>query len=326
MPDPITHYWFGQRVLSVLDLKIFEEIDPLVFDRALQGPDPWSTVGFYGGKNKRFACRSNQMHKEKTGEFLLALTAEAKRHSEVFSVLVGNICHYCLDRTVHPYIIYRSGDYDGTSDTYAQRSGHVKMERGIDSLIIRKYFRKTPWRFPVVKVIYKLKKYPQYLKQPLNSAYFNVYGWEDGFSDFNQSLRDEARFYGLMQDPMGFVHYLLRPLSGGRVNYCMYSYYRRDTAPGVVDYLNEKHGAWKHPYDPAVVSTASVFDLIGLAKEDALQMIRAAYAVVFSGETLKLAELYGNSNYSTGFDCDDLRNQRKPVFEPLQYKGKYFNQ
>lgn len=316
MPDPITHYWFGQRVLSVLDLKIFEEIDPLVFDRALQGPDPWSTVGFYGGKNKRFACRSNQMHKEKTGEFLLALTAEAKRHSEVFSVLVGNICHYCLDRTVHPYIVYRSGDYDGTAGTYAQRSGHVKMERGIDSLIIRKYFRKPPWRFPIVKVIYKLKKYPQYLKQPLNSAYFNVYGWKDGFDTFNKGLKDEALFYGLMQDPVGVVRCLLRPMSRGHTNYSAYSYYKAEANAEENDYLNENHSEWKHPYDPSLKFTMSISEMIDKAKSDALLMISAAYDAVFKGDEIKLEQIYGNANYSTGFDCEDPRNKMKPVFDP----------
>ena len=326
MPDSVTHYWLGRQVLSELPADLQDTLDLGIFERALQGPDPWSTIGFYGGPKKQYACRSNVMHKEKTGAYLLALTEEAKENKLVFSLLAGNLCHYCLDRLLHPYIICKGGDYDGTPATYHQRGGHVRLERAIDSLVIRHAYKKTPWHFSIPKRILRLKRYPESLRQPPNRVFSRVYGWENGFSDFNKSLRDEARFYGLMQDPAGLVHYLLRPLSGGRVNYCMYSYYRRDTASGTVDYLNEKHGAWKHPYDAAVVSTASVFDLIGLAKEDALQMIRAAYAVVFSGETLKLAELYGNSNYSTGFDCDDLRNQRKPVFEPLQYKGQYFNQ
>jgi len=323
MPDSVTHYWFGQQVYAALDAPIRACIHDGIYSRALQGPDPWSTSGFYGGGRKQFAARSSVMHKEKTGRYLLALTDGAKEQKLMFSVLAGNLCHYCLDRLVHPYIICKGGDYDGTPATYHLRGGHVRLERAIDSHIIRSAYGMTPWHFSIPEKIMLLKRYPESLQEPLDRVFRQVYGWENGFSALNDSFRDEAGFYGLMQDPLGIAHYLLRLVSGGPTNYCMYSYYRRDVNPAEVDYMNENHTAWRHPFDQTVISTASVPDLFQQAQIDAVGMICAAYRVVYGAENLLLEKIYGNSHYSTGFDCDDPRNQRKPVFEPLIYPSKY---
>ena len=319
MPDSVTHYWFGQQVLLELDVLIRESIQEDLYARALQGPDPWSTSGFYGGKRKRYACRSSVMHKEKTGQYLLALTDAAKEQTQMFSVLAGNLCHYCLDRLLHPYIICKGGDYDGTPATYHLRGGHVRLERAIDSYVIRNAYGKTPWFFSIPKQILPLKKYPENLCQSFDKVLLQVYGWNDGFAALNSSLRDEARFYGLMQDPFGIVHYLLRLVSNGHTNYCMYSYYRRDVDSTKVDYMNQSRKPWHHPFDLTIVSTASVQDLFTQAREDAVLMISTAYRAVYHGENVLLAQCYGNSNYSTGFDCDDPRNRQTPVFEPLSY-------
>lgn len=321
MPDSVTHYWFGRQILAALDDTVRGCIHEGIYERALQGPDPWSTSGFYGGSGKRYAGRSSVMHKEKTGQYLLALTDAAKEQELMFSVLAGNLCHYCLDRRMHPYIICKGGAYDGTPATYHLRSGHVRLERAIDSYVIRRCYGKKPWRFSIPKEILKLKQYPENLRVPLDKVLLRVYGWENGFSAWNRSLRDEAAFYGLMQDPVGIVRFLLRPVSRGRTDYSAYSYYRRDIRG--VDYMNDSRKPWRHPFDPAVISTDSVADLMAQAQKDAVEMICAAWQVVYEGQALPLEQYYGNSNYSTGFDCEDPRNRQTPISEPLNYPGKY---
>lgn len=317
MPDPVTHYWFGQCVLSELENEICSVVNNGIYDRALQGPDPWSTIGFYGGRYKKFSDRSVRMHKEKTRDYLVALTGEAKENGDVFSVLAGNICHYCLDKYVHPYIICRSGDYDGTDKTYKNRNAHVRIERAIDSYIIREFYGKISWRFAFSKKIFSLKKYPESLSCSLDRVFFYVYGWSSGFDAFNRGLKDERRFYALMQDPFGVVKVLLQPFSRGRNNYCAYSYYRCDI--NAIDYLNDGKAIWHHPFDVSIESCDSVMDLIALAKQDAKLMIRAAYNAVYNGVSVCFEQIYGNSNYSTGFDCDDIRNKYTPSFDSFEF-------
>jgi hypothetical protein len=267
------------------------------------------------------------MHTSETGAFLCALAEKAGQDMSVpvFSVLAGMICHYCLDKRAHPYIICKGGWYDGMAQTFDQSGGHVRLERAIDSFYIRKVFGKVPWHFSIPREIMQCRQYPESLRQPMNDVYRQVYGWENVFDQINASLRDERRFYGLMQDPLGIVHYLLRPVSGGKTNYCIYSFYRRDADSVILDYLNLNHAPWHHPYEPSQVSTDSFFDLFDRAKEEAAQMICAAFEWICHNGSWDLEILFGNCSYSTGFDCGDPRNQRKPVCEPLRYPHKYWN-
>lgn len=314
MPDPVTHFVFGQQVMAQMPEDIQKVVEKPVYQRALQGPDPWSCLGFYGGKAKRFSRYGVQMHKSKTGQFLTELTKQSKQHPELFSVLAGNICHYCLDRAAHPYIVCKGGTRDG---------GHTRLERAVDSYYIRSIYGKKPWRFSLPRQIMSCKQYPETLRHGLNAVYQEVYGWEDIFPLINQSLRDERLFYGLMQDPLGIVHWLLRLIPGRKTNYSMYSFFHRDIDGKKIDYLNEEHNPWQHPFDPSVQSTASFFDLFDRAKEEAAALIRAAYNWIFGGgENLPAFE---NSNYSTGLDCDDPRNGEQPLCQPLVYSGKYWN-
>lgn len=327
MPDPVTHHVFGRQVIALLPEQVRAAIELPVYDRSVQGPDPWSTIGFFGGKKKRYAKRSSIMHKQGTGLFLTALMQKVRQDMSVpsFSVLAGMICHYCLDRLAHPYIICKGGEYDGTEQTRAQSGGHVRLERAIDSYYIQHIYGKVPWHFPIPKRIMGLRKLPESLRPVLNDVYRQVYGWEDGFDLVNVSLRDERCFYALMQDPLGIVHMLLRPVSRGKTNYCVYSFYRRDVDSRRLDYLNEKHAPWRHPFDPTMVSTASFFDLFEQAKQDAVAMVKAAYDWVTGNQSALPESIFGNDSYSTGFDCADPRNMNKPVCEPLIYGGKYWN-
>ncbi len=326
MPDSVTHFYFGRQVLSVLPTEIVNKIDIPIFEQALQGPDPWSTIGFFGGRVKKYSSYSNVMHNQKTGEFLYTLTKDAKNKQSVsvFSFLIGFLCHYSLDKTAHPFIICKGGEYDGTENTKQMRGGHVRLERAIDSFYIRKEYGKIPWHFSMPKNIFKLKRFPEDLRNTLEMAFEQVYGLKDGFDLFNRALRDERRFYGLMQDPFGFVHYLLRPISFGKTNFSLFSYYHRDIDNKKIDYMNEQHAVWHHPNDSKIASNEDFFELFDRAKSDAYEMIVKAYGIIFGGKELQ--ELpYGNSSYSSGFDCDDLRNDSPLTFEPFVYNNKYRN-
>ena len=326
MPDPVAHYLFSRQVVSELPEDIQNVIDLAVFGRALHGPDPWSTIGFYGGKNKKYAVRSRAMHKTHTGRFLMALAIQAKENPEtpVFSVLAGTICHYCLDRTAHPYITCKGGEYDGTAKTRSQIGGHVRLERGIDSYFIRKKFGVAPWHFSIPSKILTLKQYPESLREPLDKAFRQAYGWENVFDQINASLRDERLFYGLMQDPFGLVQLLLRPISMGETNYCVYSFFHQEIDSHEIDFLNLRHSPWHHPFKPEMESNDSFLDIYDKARMDAIQLIRGVYDWIYRGKTVHLEALLGNCSYSTGFDCDDPCNRNKPVCEPLAF-GKVFN-
>ncbi len=322
MPDSFTHYTFGQHVLEKLPANIRQTIRTDVYDRALQGPDPLSCLGFYGGKRRSMHNRSGIMHGQKTGDFLLEIARVAQNEPSpaLFSFLAGFLCHYALDRTTHPYIICKSGEALGDADTMPYRSGHVRLERAIDSHYLRTHFNKAPCKTFFPRLIFKAKCYPEELREPLNRIFRTVYGWDNCFDTFNAALRDETFFYRIMQDPFGIVRFLLCPLRTKKTLYAMYSYYKREIDPAKVDYLNASHTSWRHPFIPEKQSNASFSDLFEQSLGDAVVMIDAAFRYIFLKESVGLETVFENTNYSTGLDCDDPRNQSSPHCEPFLFR------
>ena len=200
----------------------------------------------------------------------------------------------------------------------------MRLERAIDSYYLRKTFQRAPWHVCFARRFMKMKRYPASLAPVINDVFFNVYGWENAFDDFNAALQDDKWFYLLMQDPLGLVHYLLRPVSGGKTNYCIYSYYKREVTEQRIDYLNLRHEIWHHPFDPSMASCESFFDLFAQALEHVQEMICRIDAWM-DGADVCIETLIGNADYSTGFACDDPRNLNQPTCEPLRFGSKYWN-
>lgn len=193
------------------------------------------------------------------------------------------------------------------------------MERAIDSHYLRAHFQKAPWKTRFPRLIFQTKRYPEELRAPIDRIFSVVYGWEQGFDTFNAALRDEAFFYEIMQDPFGIVRLLLSPLRTKKTLYSIYSYYKREPDPAQVDYLNQSHARWQHPFAPEQQSDAGFSELFQQGFIDAVAMIQAAFQYVFAKEPIDLAAAFENINYSTGLDCGDPRNLNAPCCEPIHF-------
>jgi len=322
MPDLITHYYFGEQVLTSLPESVSERVQKDIFFHTTSGPDLWFSFGFYGGKNKAKSKRGGYMHKNNTGAFLTALARECRSGTDrdaLFSYLAGFLCHYALDTVTHPYILYSTGEYDDTPETIAYRGNHTRLERAIDCWIIRSKYALVPGRFSITERMLPLKRLPDSLRTPLETVYESVYGWENVWDDMNAAIGDRRLFYRLMRDPIHLVNGLTRLLDNGRshLDYRLLSYRNRDLDPAQVDYLNLQHKPWHHPFDPAVTSTASFPELMELARQKALQLIDIIYNYVYHNGEYDLLSLMGNDSYSTGLDCTDPRNNTQGIFKPL---------
>lgn len=323
MPDIMTHYHFSRRVLEALPAPARAPLREDIMAYAALGPDPWYSIGFYGGKKKALSGRGDIMQKQKTGAFLLALADEARQspaRDAMYSYLAGFLCHYCLDKTAHPYILCKSGDYDESRpETLCYRGGHALLERAIDSHVIRRFYGKTPWKFPIVQTVLSLKKLPKELREGLDRAHEKVYGWPAVFDDLNRCLRDQKIFYRLMQDPHGIMDKLTPLADNGKshLDYRTLPYFHKDIDPALCDYLNEKKSPWAHPCDEGIVSRGSFWDLFDKALAEAAGLIALAHDYI-RGKDVPLAQAVGNASYETGFDCADPRN-----FGPRRYDSLF---
>src|SRR5690554_4846672 len=147
MPDLVMHYHFGRTVYKELDERIKFQIKNLyLYDFANAGPDPFFFVKFWKGKvNKKSLEFGNYMHSNKTRDFFIELVEICKAYPEMFSYLAGFIGHYVLDMYAHPYVFHKTGKYiQDNQDTLVYRGLHTKLERAMDSSIIREAYETNP--------------------------------------------------------------------------------------------------------------------------------------------------------------------------------------
>ena len=322
MPDLVTHQYFGKRVLESLPETAVNHIRQDIFYHTTPGPDVWFTLGFYGGANKAKAPRGNYMHTHETGAFLQMLAEECRRCEDkdgLFSYLSGFLCHYALDTVAHPYIVYRTGEYDGSEETLPYRGNHTRLERAIDCHVIRHFYGSAPGRFSITDEVLALKSLPESLREPLNGVYTAVYGWENVWEDLNAAISDQRLFYRLMRGRTGLVNALTGVFNDGKshIDYRLLSYHDRELDMDKVDCLNRQHSRWYYPYDPSRSSTASFPELMEIARQKAHRLIEIIYDYVYRNADYDLASMIGNDSYSTGLDCADPGNDRPGFFAPL---------
>ncbi len=147
MPDFLTHTVFSKEVLNYINNKnLKEEIQKRMklFILGAQGPDIfyyYFTV--FPKKRERLRKIGNIMHNTKTGDFFklgveYALKSGDEKHKyDLLTYMIGFICHFYLDSTIHPFVCFccENGIYkkDGT----LSKASHQDIETSIDIIYSR---------------------------------------------------------------------------------------------------------------------------------------------------------------------------------------------
>ena len=140
MPATIVHSYFAKDLFDILPEGIKKDIDEDRLKMFAQGMDPLMFYNLFcilpGKKTRNFM---KEFHTTKTRSYFLSLINYIKRNdlitdSDICSYLIGNICHYALDSTVHPFIIYKTGVFNKKIiRTYKYNNVHDFMETFLDN-------------------------------------------------------------------------------------------------------------------------------------------------------------------------------------------------
>ena len=143
MPANFTHVQFGKDVIETLprSFSILANKYPQCFFAGTQGPDllfyykPWT------GKKDDIRRQAWILHDEAAAPFFLRtaklLVEDEKNydeegnflpHTKEAEYLLGFLCHFCLDYTVHPFV----------EECLASGVSHVKIEAELDKHNLRK--------------------------------------------------------------------------------------------------------------------------------------------------------------------------------------------
>ena len=150
MADFLTHQLFGQKVF------ITEEAVPLVLRRedtpaylwGQQGPD----LFFYRRAitGRPLAPLASRLHSESPGPFFDSaaryVQAQQGRFKEIsMAYFAGLLCHYVLDRDIHPYVNARAKDFHARRPDLSLQALHIQIETDMD-MDLYALWRKAPIR------------------------------------------------------------------------------------------------------------------------------------------------------------------------------------
>ena len=308
MPDLVAHYYFGEEVLKKIPSEIKERItNQNLYLFTTAGPDPFFLYKFLNGKkNKEVREFGNYMHRHSTKRFfeeLINRCKVSKNKDILFSYLTGFIAHYSLDSLAHPYIFHKTGEYLGTKETLHYRGLHTKLERAIDSYIIRVYYFKKPWKFKISKEVLKLKKLPQEIYEDLDEVYLKAFDYKNASKIINETVKDQIKFYNFIHDPVGLKQELFEIIDNGKsgLDYTKFSYYHKEIDD--VDIFNLNHKKWVNPVDDRIYSFDSFWDLFEKAKKKAQELIEISYDIIYLNKEVNLDLYFENLSYLTGINC-----------------------
>ena len=318
MPSSVTHSYFCEDVLSkcnnYVKNKLINHINYLkVFG---QGPDPYFFYDFHLTNRSKDIHKINRaMQHTKINKHFVKLINyindnEYYSNAEVMTYLYGQICHYTLDTTVHPYIIYSTGIYDEDNpETFKYNGLHEEMEYYIDCYLINRRENIHPKKYKVYKEIFNIDKFGKELNLCIDSVIKEVYGFDNAAKIYYKSIMDMKKFYYVFNyDRFGIKKLVYSAMDLICGNKCV----KKKELSFNIDpnsklfYLNNEKNTWNNSCDINDKYNYSFDELYNIAIDKAVNIISNVDDMLKQRKIVnkKIEDLFGNKHYGTGMDCD----------------------
>jgi len=318
MPSSMTHGYFCEDVYAKVNKNVKNKLKNNInyFKVFGQGPDPYFFYDFHLSKKSKEVYKINKaMQHSKVNKHFVSLINYINENNyysneQVMAYLYGQICHFVLDSTAHPYIIYSTGMYDENNPkTYKYNGLHEEMEYYIDNYLIFQREKVLPKRFKVYRKLFNINEFNSNLKSCIDNVVFDVYGFENVGNIYYKSIIDMKKFYHVFNyDRYGikkFVYSIMDIVCGDKCVKKKELSFNIDPN-GKLFYLNNDKNIWNHPCDINEKYNLSFTELYVKAINKACIIINEVDDMIRNKnvDTKKIEELFGNLDYGTGKDCD----------------------
>ena len=321
MPATVTHAFFAKDVYDILPLDISEKLDLnrlKMFGQSVDSLMFYNLFSILHGKQ----IRSFQyyFHTHKTQEFFLTLLHYIRDYqihdTDVYSFLVGFICHFALDSTLHPYIVYKSGVFHKKiPSTYKYNNVHAFMETFLDNDMIHRRNKTNPYFFDIGNFCFDLKPFSNFLNQTIQYTFYNTFKIQEMDKIYYKSLKQMKTALVLFRrDPYGIKKGIYKlvdtftPRNVYRFEAISYHYPLEDKH----NYLNRNHELWRNPTTYDMTSNESFVDLYLKSIKLAKVLVCASFDYL-NNKDIDLEEVFTNTSYTTGINCDS--NKELKYFE-----------
>lgn len=313
MPATTVHAYFAQDLNDILPKEIKNKLD---VDRLKTFGQSTDSLMFYNLfsilPGKKIRDFQKYFHTNKTQDFFVNLINYIKENDytediDVNSFLVGTICHYVLDSTVHPYIYYKTGYFNkNDKSTYKYNNVHTFMETFLDNDMIKRRESINPYKFNISKFSFDTSKFSNELNDTIKYTFKETFDVDNMDKIYYKSLKQMRNsIFIFRQDRYGikkFFYKLADTFTSKRVfrfEAISYHYPLNDRH----NFLNENHKLWRNPCDYSLTSEESFLDLYLRALKLAKVMICASFDYI-NGKDIELEKVFINKSYITGLDCE----------------------
>ena len=293
----ILNHYFGQNVLEKLkDSQI--DIEAKLFDVGTLGLDFLGETRFYHKRrwNRRqkflFSLKSIKYH-----DFMESIINEAKKNALLKSYLYGLTANYCLFSNLNPYLIYQRGVYlNKVSRNNDFKYLDIKLDRAIDSFLIKTYYNTDPNVLLFDSRIIKMDKFNKALKYSLDKSFISAYNYRSGYRMLNKAFIELKENLLYLYDPKGkktkFFSHFNKQTNG--TNLGVFTYYNKLLKN--VDIFNERGQTWKHLLSQNEY-TYSFWELFNASLEEAVKLIKELDSH-FSGKIeLDLEKIFNDHDF-----------------------------
>ena len=312
MPATMCHAFFAKDVYDILPSTISEKLDLnrcKMFAQSVDSLEFYNLFSLFPGKKIRDF--RHYFHNHQSQEFFLNLLRYIHDNKlddkDVYSFLVGFICHYALDTTLHPYIIYKTGIFEKNKpSTYKYNNVHAFMETFLDNDMIRRREKTNPYKFNISKYCFDTKEFSNPLNKTIHYAYYNTFKVRDMDKIYYKSLKQMKMAITLFRrDPYAIKKNIYKlvdtvtPRSCFRFEAISYHYPLEDKH----QFLNNNHNTWRNPTTYDMTSTESFVDLYLKAIKLAKVLVCASFDYLNDKE-IDLEQVFTNNSYVSGLNCD----------------------
>ena len=315
MPATITHAFFAKDVYDILPEEIQSNLD---INRSKMFGQSIDSLMFYNlfsiMPGKRIRQLRHYFHTHRSQDFFINLLNYIKDNNindkDTYSFLLGFICHYALDSTIHPYVFYKTGYYEKSDpNTYKYNNVHAFMETFLDNDMVSRRLKTDPYKFKISNFCFETSPFSDELNKTIYYSFYNTFHLSDMHKVYYKSLKQMKNAITIFRrDPYGIKKFFYKLVDTFtfkrtyRFEAISYHYPLEDKH----DYLNTNHNLWRHPCIYDQTSTESFVDLYLKAIKFAKVLMCASWDYL-DGKDIELEKVFTNLSYSTGLDCEDER-------------------
>lgn len=314
MADFLTHIILADEVLKKIESRrIYEDIskNPSLYFLGAQGPDPLFFYDFFTRKsNSSIKGLGEIMHRQETGAFLLKgfkrlqNVSYDKSWTNLAVYLCGFICHFTLDRMVHPYVYWATEKWIWGVDGTPKKTTHQQLEMAFD-VIYWKKIKNRPAHKEKTRLLVDIGKvWPVGVESYLRDSLLEVYRIEIPKNELNKILKYFYRGHDLLYDPRCWKNALIswmESFTGGGINPPKTPY--PDFSDNTIDWTNRKKRTWVNPFVQEQENNASVDEIIEAAIYTSAVHINTIFARIYNGESIE--NLFPNLSYNSGLEVLD---------------------